>query len=126
MKRFKTEFKTGLGTHKQLYKDEELVLYSLSIASFELFTYKVRPPNNFVDDDYEVYPSPEDFGSWAWSCTNPSCVAKVLTLHFPNHPLTKSMLKHVDGTYKRNGETLPHFNLTEDELMLEIAGLAWS
>jgi hypothetical protein len=129
----KNEFtKSGGRTFKKLYKQDCLAIYEVSVEQvdntpptkfYEVFAVLVRESDQYHKDAYEKYPFNEAFGSWAWCCTNPSCVAKVLAIHFPKHPLTKLMLKHVDGTYKRNGETIPHFNLTEDELISEIAGL---
>ena len=73
VKRLKDDFiRKGISYHK-LYQDEEIVAYSLAKMDnewFEVFRYKIRKPNKFIDDEYEVYPSNEDFGVWAWSCSN--------------------------------------------------------
>ena len=110
----------------QTYKDEALCLYIVAQNernSYEVFKPIVRQKDIFHQDEYEHYPSDEEFGKWAWSCSNASHLAKVLFLHFNDHKLTKSLMKYISGTYTRNGENIPYFNLTDDELNREIAVL---
>jgi len=89
--------------HQQLYKDSELVIYGISQPSvddpseivkwYEVFEYRVMPPDQYHNDSYELYPKADEyFGKWAWSCTNDASVMKVLKKHFPNHPMTKGYI----------------------------------
>ena len=53
----------------QLYKDDEIVIYQTTFPSVEVFKYRVKKPDKFRSEDFEVYPSESDFGAWAWCCT---------------------------------------------------------
>ena len=35
-----------------------------------------------MNDEYEVYPSDESFGAWAWCCSTVKSVEKMLNKHF--------------------------------------------
>lgn len=87
----KGEFtKKGI-TYKQVIKCKDIVIYELNGTNtqgnnkwFEVFRYRVKKPDRFHDDDYVVYPSNEDFGLWAWSCSSVQSVHKVINKHFPD------------------------------------------
>lgn len=82
----KKEFKKSQGTFTQVFKDERIVVYQVSnkyengttVIWYEIFKYKVHQPNAYHDDEYEMYPSDESFGSWAWCCSTPKSVEKIL------------------------------------------------
>lgn len=86
--------------HRQLFKDGDLVIYEISQPKvddggysiwYEVFKYMVNPPDQYHDDEYELYPkSDEYYGIWAWSCSNIGVVDKVLKREFPNHPMAKN------------------------------------
>lgn len=78
---------------QQVYKDGGVVIYRLSRPSadgdevnhwFEVFRLKHHSPDIYHPDAYEVYPADESFGIWAWSCSSPKCVEKVLKREFPD------------------------------------------
>lgn len=77
--------------YNQLYKDDCLVIYSVSrkkadddtfCSWYEVFRRIVREKDSFHDDEYERLPFDEAFGVWAWSCSNLKVVEKVLKKHF--------------------------------------------
>ena len=82
---------------EQIFKDDVLVIYQLSKTYddgyvskwFEVFKYTVRKPDIYHSDRFEKYPGDEQFGLWAWSCSNKDVVQKVLNREFPTHPMTK-------------------------------------
>ena len=88
----KKEFKKKVGKFTQLFKDERVTIYSVeqkhadddgTLLWYEVFRPTVRKGNNFTNnEDFEKYPSNEDFGKWAWSCSNLKCVRKTLINHF--------------------------------------------
>ena len=120
----KKNFSRSFGEFKQICNDKELVVYEVTKAYkngqkttwYEVFKYRISKPNKFVNDDYESYPSSVDFGTWAWCCSNPSCVAKVIEEHFPNHPTTKLLQQFIDGTYFSGGVERNHFSIGEKDL----------
>ena len=75
----------------QLYKDDDIVIYEVSVPDadgdglttyYEVFRYRVRKPDKFHDDEYECYPSDESFGSWAWCCSNKRELKRVIMEHW--------------------------------------------
>ena len=78
----KKEYNKHFGKLSQAYRDDRLAIYAVNGRSgglwYEVFKIRVRPANRFVDDEFEAYPSDEDFGVWAWSCSNLDVVKKVL------------------------------------------------
>lgn len=103
----KKEFHTGTGDFRQLFKDGGLVVYQITRKHdngvithwYEVFQLKTHKPNNFVTDEYEVYPSSSNFGDWAWSCSNEESVWRILRRHFPDHDVTKGV-QTLDLTWK--------------------------
>ena len=65
-------------SYKLLEKNKSYVLYECSTEDYkyyEIFKYKIQPfPKMFENpegyDEMEVYPSDEQFGLWAWCCSN--------------------------------------------------------
>lgn len=82
----KKEFSKSQGTFRQIFKDNRIVVYQVSnkyengatAIWYEIFKPKVHQPNAYHDDEYEKYPSDEDFGKWAWCCSTPKSVEKIL------------------------------------------------
>ena len=70
----------GIDFH-QIHKDDKVVIYQLRQNGvrpwYEIFRYKTREPDIYHDDTYEVYPSDEDFGKWAWSCSKYGVIERV-------------------------------------------------
>lgn len=97
MRELRETFNKRWSSFKQLYKDDVLVIYSLSNGAFEVFKYKVKAPNKIINDLYEVYPSSEDFGAWAWSCSNIKSVEKVLNNHFNGYGNKEKVLEILDS-----------------------------
>ena len=91
-----------IGEFKQFYKDNELVIYEVkqpyadgggNTIWYEIFKYRVKEKDRFHDDEWEVYPNDEEFGTYAWACTTIGSVNKILKQRFPNHPITKGEIK---------------------------------
>ena len=82
MIQLKKHFRKYGADFNQLYKDEEIVIYRTTLPSVEVFRYKVRKPDKFFDDSYELYPSESSFGDWAWCCTSRKQFERVLKTHF--------------------------------------------
>lgn len=70
----------------QVYRDNELAIYKTTFPSYEIFKIRISKPDRFHNDEYEKYPSNEDFGVWAWSCSTWERTMQVLSRKFPNHP----------------------------------------
>ena len=129
----KKEFKkSGGNSFKQLFKLDCLAIYEVKMDAvdnlppstyYEVFRILVKEKDMYHAEKYEKYPSDEMFGLTAYCCQDASCVGKALYLHFHDHPLTKKLLKYADGTYTRNGENIPYFKISDDDLIQEIAGL---
>ena len=89
-------------TYHQLLKNDKLVIYrcqrfqgeKLMETYYEIFRPKVEQPNKFMDDEWERYPSNENFGVWAWCCYTKGSALKVLDKHFNDNgsPLTNKEL----------------------------------
>ena len=120
MKEFKKTFKRRFGVLTQVFKDDSLVIYNVDdgeVHWYEVFRYKVNDGTAFTNyEEFEQYPSPEDFGVWAWSCSNASVVAKVIDREFHDHWVRNKLQRYACGTYKQNGETRPLFKITDEEL----------
>ena len=96
----KREFKKKDIEFKQLYKDNSLVIYGLSTENanhdgkttwYEIFKYRVKEQDKFHQDEYEAYPSSEEFGTWAWSCSTPKSLEKILKREFPMEDSTEML-----------------------------------
>lgn len=77
----------------QIYRDDELAIYKTTFPSYEIFRIKICKPDKFHNDEYEKYPSSEDFGKWAWCCSTKRSLEKILVKHFGNHPLPDHILR---------------------------------
>lgn len=85
----KKEFKKSGNRHfKQLLKNDSLVIYEVSqpwvegdgvSKWFEIFKPLLRKKDLYHDEDYEAYPSDEEFGIRAWCCSNIASLKKVLS-----------------------------------------------
>ena len=94
MKELKKQFRKKGTDFTQLYKDGNLAIYQLSrpyvegnghSVWYEVFRYKTaKTPKMWESDENEMekYPSDEEFGVWAWSCSNVESVKKVLNAEF--------------------------------------------
>lgn len=80
----KQELKKMGETFTQLLKDkdDEIVIYKTTFPSVEVFRYRVHKPDKYHTDDYEVYPSSEAFGDWAWCATSLAQFERILMEHF--------------------------------------------
>jgi predicted transcriptional regulator YdeE len=92
----KKEFnKKGNRHFKQLEKTEQYALYEVTAKNddatdvyYEIFQMRYHKPDRFHDDEFEVYPSDEDFGVWAWCCNTKERARKKL-LNFLKKRLKK-------------------------------------
>lgn len=88
-------------TFTQVYKDDKVVVYHTTFPSVEVFRYKVRKENAFHYDKYEVYPSNEDFGLWAWCATSKDQFERIMENHFAGHPLKSKICWDVYPYFER-------------------------
>lgn len=85
MKQLRHTFTKFGETFTQVHKDDRCVIYRRGGDTFEVFRYRTAktPPQWKCDDEIcEVYPSSKDFGSWAWCCTTPGSLTKILKREF--------------------------------------------
>ena len=96
MKELRKTFRKKGTDFTQLYKDNNLVVYQLSrpfvdgngySVWYEVFRYRtggMHPMSSDYDPNevVEKYPSDEEFGLWAWSCSNIESIKKVLNAEF--------------------------------------------
>lgn len=95
MRELKHRFKKGSRTYTQLHRQEEDFyiyqvceeIYEDVDEYYEVFCHRLtgmHPLAKDYDPDERVvaYPSNENFGYWAWCCSNWKCVLKVLREHF--------------------------------------------
>lgn len=88
----KEKFKKFGADFTKLYKDESIVIYCVcktydngyTERYVEMFRYVVKQPNNFVNDEFEAYPSSANWGFWAWTATTIGSAEKILNKHFQN------------------------------------------
>ena len=59
---------------------------------YEVFRIKISKPNDFVNDEYEVYPCDEAFGLHAWCCSNRKSLKKIMNREFPNVPIPNILM----------------------------------
>lgn len=81
--------------YTQLFKNDIAVLYKcqnieFGYKYFELFKYKTRKADRFHNDEYEVYPSDESFGPWAWACVNKEAILRELKDNFKTEDITST------------------------------------
>lgn len=82
----KKEFKANGGIiYRQVEKNDRFAIYectqtfedgSINIF-YEIFKIKILAPDKFISDVHEKYPSNEDFGNWAWCCSDYGNVVRV-------------------------------------------------
>ena len=78
--------KKGVKYH-QVWKDSNLIIYRCERTDandvyWEVFKPKTHMADRYHNDEYEVYPSDESFGAWAWCCSSKKSIAKILNKHF--------------------------------------------
>ena len=77
----KKEFRRTSGTstfiHKQVYHKDNWYIYKAGPNNYEVFKEKISNTVQYIDGKISVtkqqkvkYPSDEDFGNWAWSCSS--------------------------------------------------------
>lgn len=77
--------KKGFDYHQE-YKDDRFAIYRCTqefeegepFVFYEIFRMKVCKPDRFHDDEYESYPSDEEFGSRAWCCSSFESAKRVI------------------------------------------------
>lgn len=77
--------KKGGYEYHQLYKNDRFAIYECTQTFedmendlfYEIFKVKTHQPDIFHDDEYEVYPSDEEFGIRAWCCSDYGSVVRV-------------------------------------------------
>ena len=86
MKELKKDFtKKGGCKYHQLFKNDRFAIYECTqtfeegepIVFYEIFKMVVKKPDMFHDDEYEAYPSDEEFGVRAWCCSDFGSVVRV-------------------------------------------------
>lgn len=85
MKELKKNFTKDGVQRKRMFKDSELVAYRCESEGkvwYELFENKVGKIDLFYEEEYEIYPTEEDFGVWAWRTDNGEKVVDILNEHF--------------------------------------------
>lgn len=87
MKELKKNFTKDGVQRKRMFKDAELVAYRCERGKrfwYELFRNKVGEPDIFNEDEYEIYPTEEDFdeGVWAWRMDNGKAVVDIIDGHY--------------------------------------------
>ena len=117
----RTQFNRKGITFTLLFKDNTVVLYEATRESngiigkwFELFKYRIHPKTQFIDDDFEWFPSDETFGQWAWSCSNEQSVLRMVKKHFPFYDAT-NLIKSLSSEAASMG-VLSHFSAKVDNL----------
>lgn len=103
MVELRKEFRKKGINYVQLYKSSDVVIYGLYLTRIDNgeidYWYEVfKPivgkfPQAYGDEDVEKYPSDEEFGVRAWSCSNDASLNKVLQQHFPNCNLSLKNVK---------------------------------
>ena len=86
----KKHFKRGNREFLQLYRDNKLALYQITmtlpdgVVQFaEIFRVRVHQPDPYhYNESYEMYPGDESFGEWAWCCSTLPSLEKILTMKF--------------------------------------------
>lgn len=122
MIKLRKEFKKKGVEFRNFFKDDKLVVYRLQTEDktwYEVFRLVVHKKDMYHDDEYEKYPCDEHFGLWAWCCSDPSCVCKVINKEFSTHKLSTQLQKYVIGTYLQNYKKHPIFKISEEELLKE-------
>ena len=115
------------GLHfKQIFRDDTIGIYSVvdekhNYGFYEVFRITIHKPDKFHPDEYELYPYDEAFGLFAWCASEERIICKVLYLNFPEHPLTKQLMKYATGeTYTINKVEIPMFKLNHIQLLEEL------
>jgi hypothetical protein len=82
MKKLKKEMQKKGMKFFQVYENETFYIYATIIEdwfnSYEIFTKKLNKPWKYCEEESERYPRDDDFGVWAWSCSNDTSLSKIL------------------------------------------------
>ena len=89
----KKEIRKKGRTLTQIFKDEDIVIYRVDRRYdngtdgywFEVFKPVIHCKDTYHNDCYELYPSDEAFGKWAWCCGNEKSLVRIINEHFPKH-----------------------------------------
>ena len=95
------QFRKMNETFTQVYKDDKVVVYHTTFPSVEVFKYMTHKPDKFHEDDYEMYPSNESFGLWAWCATSKDQFSRIMESHFADHPLKSKIYVGVTPYFER-------------------------
>lgn len=91
MKYLKDNFRKGNREFQKLHSDERITIYQVTMtypatgykdSYLEVFKPRFCQPNKFVDDEYERYPSDEEWGARAWTITTMGSLRKILSGEF--------------------------------------------
>lgn len=88
----KTFKKTGGRTFTQVYRTDKMAIYLVEWpeGNKAVEVFKITVSNSpFYDGPFEKYPSNEEFGKWAWSCSTQPSLEKIMKRHFPDIPIPK-------------------------------------
>lgn len=77
--------KKGGCEYHQIFKNDRFAIYECTQTFedgetdlfYEIFKIRTHQPDRFHDDEYEVYPSDEEFGIRAWCCSDYGSVVRV-------------------------------------------------
>ena len=96
IKNLETEFVAGKKTYRQIEETEEYYVYEVvdedAPTYYEIFCKRIKPISGFrlnspIYKDYThfvAYPSDEEFGAWAWCCSNKARVEMIKRIKFFN------------------------------------------
>lgn len=93
MEELKTTFTKRGNTYKQVYVSPLMYIYRVFCQEcsakpyFELFRPKIGKPGAIKKDYWQMYPSDDAFGKWAWCSSNLASVRRMLVKHFPDDTL---------------------------------------
>lgn len=97
----KKQFRKMNETFTQVYKDDKVVVYHTTFPSVEVFKYRIHQPTCFVNEEYEMYPSDEKFGEWAWCAASKDQFSRIMENHFADHPLKSKIYRVVTPYFER-------------------------
>lgn len=86
----KDNFTRGNREFQKLHSDDRITVFQVVMVYptgakdtfLEVFKPRFCQPNKFVDDEYERYPSDEEWGARAWTITTMGSLRKILTGEF--------------------------------------------
>lgn len=89
------QFRKRCNEYTMLYEDDNMFIFAvkpkIAPTYYEVFKKRKNPerilPNGKVLPAGWKYPCDEDFGVWAWCCSNPDRVMYILKLKFNFHDI---------------------------------------